>query len=330
QDIDKLIDLFTRPAFIAYASILVFVTIILIVVIKSVERSLASMRDVIRASSEMTLSRRDSRRSIGIDRTPTSASVPEVLLRRSQSATSLSVSAMDGIPAQPHATVSGASGAFRRRPTFVIETTSDFIISPRPISSTDDCADERGRLPLVPPAPYSASPPTSAGVMPEEEGEEAPLLGRPTGLVRAFKRGHLASLVGILYAVVGGMVASMTLLLTKGGVELALASLFSSASQAHGVFSLIIVLLLVITAIGQVYSLNAALKYELPVIVLPIFFTLFTCLSLANTMVYVNGFGVATAADFSLLILGLAFLVAGVFMLGRKDSPGESPAVSQA
>jgi hypothetical protein len=65
--------------------------------------------------------------------------------------------------------------------------------------------------------------------------------------------------------------------------------------------------------------LNSALKFELPVIVLPIFFTLYTCLSLTNTMVYLNAFGATSASDMALLVLGMSLLVAGVFLLGLKS-----------
>jgi hypothetical protein len=46
--------------------------------------------------------------------------------------------------------------------------------------------------------------------------EQEPLLARSYS-VRALKRGRLTTLIGILYAIVGGIIASMTLLLTKSG-----------------------------------------------------------------------------------------------------------------
>ncbi len=260
QDIDQLIDLFTRPAFVAYSSILIAVTVMLIVVIKSVERSLNLLKDVLRANSEITLSRRSSRRSISIqDRTPSSV----VRLEASLMARSGSTSSLTAMPETLNVgeTVSSTTTTTsRRRPTFVIETTSDLLISPHPLSPmTGD-----GSIEEV----LSGGPSSSILGIPisgeaGEEDENAPLLGRPIVTVRSIKRGQLASLVGILNAVAGGILASMTLLLTKSGVELVLATLFSTDNHAKGIFSIIIVILSVITALGQVHVKSQILGLSL-------------------------------------------------------------------
>ncbi|EGF80219.1 hypothetical protein BATDEDRAFT_25071 [Batrachochytrium dendrobatidis JAM81] len=104
------------------------------------------------------------------------------------------------------------------------------------------------------------------------------------------KRGQLTSLVGVLYAIVGGITASETLLLTKS---------------------------------GQLYSLNKALHYCLPVLVIPIFYTLFTCLSLANSMVYLDAFGVYSTINLICLILGIAVIVMGVCVLGKGQDDSD-------
>ncbi|KAH6574850.1 hypothetical protein BASA61_010333 [Batrachochytrium salamandrivorans] len=132
------------------------------------------------------------------------------------------------------------------------------------------------------------------------------------------KRGQLTSLVGVLYAIVGGITASETLLLTKSGVELIFISIFDANNQFQGAFSFILLALLALTIFLQLYSLNKALHYSLPVFVIPIFYTLFTCLSLANSMVYLDAFGVYLAADLLFLILGIVLIVTGVWLLGKS------------
>jgi hypothetical protein len=57
------------------------------------------------------------------------------------------------------------------------------------------------------------------------------------------------------------------------------------------IFTLIVISLLIFTAIVQVVALNNALKYELPLLVLPLFFTTFSVFSVMNGMVYSDAFG---------------------------------------
>ncbi|KAJ8326394.1 hypothetical protein O5D80_005145 [Batrachochytrium dendrobatidis] len=137
------------------------------------------------------------------------------------------------------------------------------------------------------------------------------------------KRGQLTSLVGVLYAIVGGITASETLLLTKSGVELIVMSIFGSNNQFQGAFSFLLLALLALTIFLQLYSLNKALHYCLPVLVIPIFYTLFTCLSLANSMVYLDAFGVYSTINLICLILGIAVIVMGVCVLGKGQDDSD-------
>lgn len=80
--------------------------------------------------------------------------------------------------------------------------------------------------------------------------ETSPLL-RSSSL-RTIKKGRMATLVGIMYAALGGMVASITLILTKSGVEVLLKSMFDNSNQFHGVFAFVLLSVLVLSAIVQV------------------------------------------------------------------------------
>eukprot|EP00842_Homolaphlyctis_polyrhiza_P000619 jgi/Hompol1/1558/HPOL_003420-RA len=133
------------------------------------------------------------------------------------------------------------------------------------------------------------------------------------------RRGQLTALLGILYAFVGGITASETLLLTKSGVELIVISIFDSQNQFQGAFSFVLLATLAVTIFMQLYSLNMALHYHLPVFVIPVFYTLFTCLSLANSMVYLDQFGVYTVVDLVFLVLGIAVIVGGVWVLRKSN-----------
>ncbi|KAI8911620.1 hypothetical protein EDD86DRAFT_245889 [Gorgonomyces haynaldii] len=59
------------------------------------------------------------------------------------------------------------------------------------------------------------------------------------------RKAKITSLVGMLYASVGGTTAAQTLLLTKSGVELILSSIFGSSSQFQGIAAFVILLLII-------------------------------------------------------------------------------------
>ncbi|KAL2912629.1 hypothetical protein HK105_207845 [Polyrhizophydium stewartii] len=145
------------------------------------------------------------------------------------------------------------------------------------------------------------------------------------------KRGQLTALVGILYAVVGGITASGTLLLTKSGVELIVISIFDSDNQFRGAFAFVLLAILGLSIFAQLYSLNKALHYHLPVFVIPVFYTLFTCLSLANSIVYLDAFGFYSPLDLLFLTLGMGLIVAGVWVLGKsQQTSGEDETIEES
>jgi hypothetical protein len=88
------------------------------------------------------------------------------------------------------------------------------------------------------------------------DSDTSPLLRRSSIVsVRTMKRGRLNSLVGILYAILGGIVASVTLLLTKSGVDLLLKSLLEpNLDNMHLIFTVVIIIVLAGSAILQVYQ----------------------------------------------------------------------------
>ena len=94
-------------------------------------------------------------------------------------------------------------------------------------------------------------------------------------------------------------------------------SITNSNNQFHGLFSFIILALLVTTIVVQLYSLNMALHYHLPVFVIPVFYTLFTILSLSNSVVYLDQISVYTPLQFFFLVFGIGVLVSGVWVLRK-------------
>jgi hypothetical protein len=58
--------------------------------------------------------------------------------------------------------------------------------------------------------------------------------------------------------------------------------------------------------------LNRALGYEEPVMVVPLFYSVYTCLSVINTIIYLNS---EEINGYYILIIGMILLIAGVWIL---------------
>ncbi|KAJ3181734.1 hypothetical protein HDU87_000752 [Geranomyces variabilis] len=154
--------------------------------------------------------------------------------------------------------------------------------------------------------------------------ETEPLLARAGssgGIQRADSTLEMAKVksdwIGALYGVVGGTVASETLLLTKSGVELLIVSIFETDNQFRGGFSFALLATLCFTVFLQLYSLNRGMHYSLPTIIVPIFYTFYTILSLFNTLVYLDQFDVYGVPDLVCIAVGMSAIVGGVVLLAK-------------
>ena len=58
--------------------------------------------------------------------------------------------------------------------------------------------------------------------------------------------------------------------------------------------------------------MNRALGYEEPVMVVPLFYSVYTCLSVINTIIYLNS---EEINGYYILIIGMILLIAGVWIL---------------
>ncbi|KAI8893107.1 hypothetical protein BC833DRAFT_609590, partial [Globomyces pollinis-pini] len=301
KSIDALIILFTKPAFIAYTSVQVFIEFSLLFAIKYLEFLVQRQNLLVFSNTPTRMnSRLGTRRSFSMD---ASQRPP---LRNSTSRHSITIKTTineeaTGIENEVMIRASSTSSINRIREDYE----QRFRNEREQQMHEDD--EHRLRIDIDP--------------FPSESEQRVPLIrtNTATSVIRTVTPLNVSGLIGILYAILGGIVASDTLLLTKSGVDVLLISIIDSKNQFHGVFSLIIVSLLIITAFSQVYSLNSALKYELPVLVLPIFYTFFTCLSLTNTMVYLDAFGSSNLQDLVFLSLGIGLIVVGVWVLTKSQ-----------
>ncbi|KAJ3027143.1 hypothetical protein HK097_006223, partial [Rhizophlyctis rosea] len=170
----------------------------------------------------------------------------------------------------------------------------------------------------------------SAGVVVKRgrRGENQPLLRSEGSLpeavaprAKAEEEKH-AEIIGILYALLGGLAASETLLLAKSGVELLISSVVHNENQEHGLVSLTILLVLILTLFLQLYCLNRGLHYSLPTLVVPLFYTMYTCFSLINSIIYFDQYNLYSTPDLVSIGSGVAIIVAGVWLLRASQMNG--------
>ncbi|KAI8988322.1 magnesium transporter, partial [Mycotypha africana] len=131
----------------------------------------------------------------------------------------------------------------------------------------------------------------------------------------------MAQMVGLMFSIEGGVLASETLLLAKSGVKLFTLSVQSQVNQFNDNASRFILLALLITAVLQVYCLNTALKLYTSVVVVPVFYGTYTALGLVNTIIYLDEFGNYPVWAIFLVFAGIGVLIYGVYLLSSKPEP---------
>jgi hypothetical protein len=148
--------------------------------------------------------------------------------------------------------------------------------------------------------------------------ENAPLLGVESATsAKSFASRQAATsysqIIGILYAILGGIAASETVLLTKAGVNI----LISSVLETYSPLSFLLLIALISTVVTQLYCLNKALQYELPIYIVPIFYTLYTCLAFVNTVVYLDAIEMQLF-EILWLVFGILLIITGVWSLNIR------------
>ncbi|ORZ14786.1 hypothetical protein BCR42DRAFT_417679 [Absidia repens] len=128
-------------------------------------------------------------------------------------------------------------------------------------------------------------------------------------------------IVGLMFSLDGGLLASETLLLAKSGVKLFTLSVSSQVNQFTDNTSRFIILALVLSAVLQVYCLNTALKLYSSVVVVPVFYGTYTALGLVNTIIYLDEIGNYPGWAISLVFAGIGVLIYGVYLLSSKPDP---------
>ncbi|OAD01058.1 hypothetical protein MUCCIDRAFT_164963 [Mucor lusitanicus CBS 277.49] len=144
---------------------------------------------------------------------------------------------------------------------------------------------------------------------------------RKSQIFASMNQKKMKHIVGLMFSIEGGVLASETLLLAKSGVKLFTLSIKSQVNQFNDNASRFILLALLVTAILQVYCLNTALKLYSSVVVVPVFYGTYTALGLVNTIIYLDEIGNYPPWAIILVFVGIGVLIYGVYLLSSKPDP---------
>lgn len=133
---------------------------------------------------------------------------------------------------------------------------------------------------------------------------------------------------GFLWSVVAGLLASQTLIFAKSAVKLfSTQANHPDRNQFASVLSIFILILLVVTAVSQIFCLNRALAVADSTVVVPSMFAIYSGFGFANSLFYLDQLNVYTKTITAMIVLSLLVLLVGVGILSSKkvDAPVKKP-----
>ncbi|CAD6976473.1 unnamed protein product [Tilletia controversa] len=164
---------------------------------------------------------------------------------------------------------------------------------------------------LLPPLP-SPNPGRRGGTSATSDGQAslAPSLADLDPGIRRTK-----TLLAVAYAGASGTLSGACLLLAKSGIELVVLSLTGSDHQFGRWQSWALLGIMLAAAVLQLWYLNKALRFESPVLVMPLAFCFYNTSSIALGLVYFNQLGSLAWWNILLVILGTVVLLMGVWVV---------------
>ena len=140
--------------------------------------------------------------------------------------------------------------------------------------------------------------------------------------IAGMKKRKLRKLIGLMFAISGGIIASETVILLESSVQL-MKTTFSGQNQFTSFQPFLIIIILLITAFTQVYCMNSALKVADATIVVPVFFAFYSVLALLNACVYYNQWSKFDVKDYVLILFGIVVLVIGVYFISASQATSQ-------
>ncbi|KAL9931933.1 hypothetical protein V8E36_009248 [Tilletia maclaganii] len=354
HSLDELLRLFARPPFVATSTILAFVlfSVLFIAHLAEWQLQIRSYRINLGPEYWKSQSRRSSgaggkKKKKGSNKgsmrrrwsAPTLAPLAEVNENASGIATPAIASNDEATRrAAGLGTYSGASssqqhGRHRHRNHY--GATSSSLVSPKPnrdassngtpaASSTappkgtagNGASEEStgGRAMSASPSTASSLSSTSTSTHASDSAEQptGPTLADQDPGIRRTK-----TLLAIAYAGASGTLSGACLLLAKSGIELVLLSLAGGGggNQFRRWQSWALVGIMLGAALCQLWYLNKALRFESPVLVMPLAFCFYNTASIALGLVYFDQLGALAWWNICLVILGTILLLTGVWVV---------------
>ncbi|KAI9244895.1 hypothetical protein BY458DRAFT_529235 [Sporodiniella umbellata] len=126
--------------------------------------------------------------------------------------------------------------------------------------------------------------------------------------------------IGISFGVLAGNVSSQSMLFAKSGMELILLTFFSNENQLNHVLTYILLVMMVLTAVLQLFYLNKGLKMCNTVIMIPISSCVFNVSCLFNGLVYYDQWDRFAWYQLLLTMVGVSITIGGVLFISWRVS----------
>ncbi|KAI7862170.1 hypothetical protein BDF14DRAFT_1736850 [Spinellus fusiger] len=126
--------------------------------------------------------------------------------------------------------------------------------------------------------------------------------------------------VGMSYGILGGNISSQSLLFAKSGVELLILTLVYHDNQLHHALTWILLVMMVATAVLQLFYLNKGLRLCDTVVLVPLSFCAFNVSTLFNGVVYYDQWDRLQWWQWVLVLLGVVLTMHGVVLLSTPTA----------
>jgi uncharacterized membrane protein len=135
----------------------------------------------------------------------------------------------------------------------------------------------------------------------------------------------LISILPLSYGMLSGNISSQSLLFAKSGLELLILTIFHGENQFKYFLTWVLVVIMIITALLQLFYLNKGLRLCDTVILIPLSFCTFNVSCLFNGLVYYNQWERLFWWQILCVMVGIIILVSGVLILSWRTSAADEP-----
>ncbi|GAA5849770.1 hypothetical protein JCM3766R1_000256 [Sporobolomyces carnicolor] len=133
--------------------------------------------------------------------------------------------------------------------------------------------------------------------------------------------------VGAAYGATSGTLSGLCLLFTKTGIELLIMSIVGKSNQFGHFEAWLIVIVLLVCELCQLTYLNRALRLVGPTLVCPLAFCFYNTCSIMSGLIYYDQWDELSSLKLGLVILGIAVLLGGVWIVSIKSGTEDDDAV---